>query len=319
MKKQTLNVAGITVNVFSLEEEQGEGAEQQTAKKPVAMMFLLHGRTSKADHIELVAKAFLDEVYQRRKAGEGKGEGEGAGDRQEVLDLWIVTFDHRNHGSRTVDDLANQAWSDNPSKSNQQHAIDMYAIQTGTAQDVTSLIDFLPWYLFPNEEREIKEWIVSGISLGGHSTWIALKNDPRVKVGIPIIGCPDYLALIVPRAEASKIPIEPPYFPKSFLEFVKTHDPVATPHTADKRDTNPFRGKKILVLSGKEDEVVPWAASKQFVEELDTGEEEEGVKEVFVEPGVGHTCSPKMVKMAVRFLWERVLTTAPADTRTAAL
>ena len=41
---------------------------------------------------------------------------------------------------------------------------------------MSSLVDFLPWYLFPNEERVIKEWIVSGISLGGHATWIALKN-----------------------------------------------------------------------------------------------------------------------------------------------
>ncbi len=115
-------------------------------------------------------------------------------------------------------------------------------------------------------------------------------------------GCPDYLALIVPRAEASSIPISPPYFPKTFVEYVKTHDPVAAPRGA----TNPFRGKKILVVAGREDEVVPWAASERFVEELDVGAE--GVKEVFVEPGVGHTCSAGMVKEAARFLWEQVLT-----------
>ena len=130
-------------------------------------------------------------------------------------------------------------------------------------------------------------------------------------------GCPDYLSLIIPRAEASSIPVEPPYFPKSFLEFVKTHDPTATPHTADQMDANPFRGKKILVVSGKEDELVPWTASKEFVDTLDVGEE--GVKEVFVEPGVGHTCSPKMIKETVKCLWEQVLTKTSADARAASL
>lgn len=122
-------------------------------------------------------------------------------------------------------------------------------------------------------------------------------------------GCPDYLALIVPRAEAASIPISPPYFPKSFVEYVKTHDPAAA--ARGEGAGNPFWGKKILVVAGREDEVVPWAASERFVEELDVGaggEGVKGVKEVFVEAGVGHTCSAGMVKEAVRFLWERVLT-----------
>ena len=46
----------------------------------------------------------------------------------------------------------------------------------GTAQDVSFLIDFLSSYLFPNDERTISQWLVTGISLGGHSTWITLKN-----------------------------------------------------------------------------------------------------------------------------------------------
>ena len=71
--------------------------------------------------------------------------------------------------------------------------VDMYAIQSnysphrvpptfvdvfaaGTARDVSFLIDFLPSYVFPRDERTIVEWVVAGISLGGHSTWIALKN-----------------------------------------------------------------------------------------------------------------------------------------------
>lgn len=113
--------------------------------------------------------------------------------------------------------------------------------------------------------------------------------------------------MISARAEQSSIPIAPPYFPKSFLEYLKRYDPTNVPYTASD-NTNPFRGKRILVLSGKEDMVVPWTVSEGFVEKLNVGEEEGGVKEVFVEPGIGHTCSPAMVKEAVRFLWDNALT-----------
>ena len=71
------------MNVFSLEEDEKE--KEQNAKKPVAIMFLLHGSMSKADHVELVAKAILGEVHQYRKASEDRGE-------KEELDLWVVTF-----------------------------------------------------------------------------------------------------------------------------------------------------------------------------------------------------------------------------------
>ena len=57
---------------------------------------------------------------------------------------------------------------------------DIYAcITAGTAQDVSYLIDFLPSYLFPAGERKINQWLVGGKSLGGHSTWIALRHGRR--------------------------------------------------------------------------------------------------------------------------------------------
>lgn len=52
----------------------------------------------------------------------------------------------------------------------------------GASLDVSFLMDFLPSYLFPNEERTISQWLISGISLGGHATWIILKDGkiPRL-------------------------------------------------------------------------------------------------------------------------------------------
>ncbi|KAI0364757.1 alpha/beta-hydrolase [Pilatotrama ljubarskyi] len=294
ISKQTLVVAGIAVNVFS----QPDAA---TPTDPVAVLFLLHGRMSDAAQIEPIARGILDEVHEHRKSALPLG--------GKAHDLVVVTFDHRNHGTRLVDELANWHWSPNePEKNNVRHAIDMYAIQTGTANDVSFLIDFLPAYLFPYGEREISQWLVSGISLGGHSTWITLKNDPRVKLGIPIIGCPDYLTLMSARAEQNGIAVGPPHFPESLLAYVRTHDPAAAPHTADApAGANPFRGKKVLVLCGREDEIVPWSASEKFVGELDVGEKEGGVKEVFVEEGTGHRCSEEMVRRAAEFVWRNAL------------
>ena len=53
----------------------------------------------------------------------------------------------------------------------------------GTARDVSYLIDFLPSFLYPNDERTIVEWGVGGISLGGHSTWIALRQGNSTSSG----------------------------------------------------------------------------------------------------------------------------------------
>jgi hypothetical protein len=52
----------------------------------------------------------------------------------------------------------------------------MYSILSGTANDVSMLIDYLPSYLFPNDEQQIVDWGVAGISLGGHAVWLCLKN-----------------------------------------------------------------------------------------------------------------------------------------------
>jgi hypothetical protein len=50
------------------------------------------------------------------------------------------------------------------------------ALPVGSALDVSTLVDFLPAYLYPRNERTVEQWGVAGFSLGGHSTWIAAKN-----------------------------------------------------------------------------------------------------------------------------------------------
>jgi hypothetical protein len=54
-------------------------------------------------------------------------------------------------------------------------------LAAGTADDVSFVIDFLPSYLFPYDERTIVEWAVMGVSLGGHATWLVLKNGSSMQ------------------------------------------------------------------------------------------------------------------------------------------
>lgn len=42
-------------------------------------------------------------------------------------------------------------------------AVDMYAAQTGTAQDVSLIIDFLPAILFPQGRLQVERWICMGV------------------------------------------------------------------------------------------------------------------------------------------------------------
>lgn len=120
----------------------------------------------------------------------------------------------------------------------------------------------------------------------------------------PWQGAPDYLALLSERAALNGIPFEPPYIPQTFLSVVSQQDAAAAPYSiAD--SSNPFYGKKILVLAGAEDKLVPWSAWKAFVDNLAVGPD--GAKEVIQAPGVGHECTQEMVRAMSRFIWERAL------------
>jgi len=168
-------------------------------------------------------------------------------------------------------------------------------------------------------------WAVAGVSLGGHSTWHCLKDDPRVTIGIPIIGCPDFLTLMTARAHhfagstlSADNPTGPPAFPISLIAHITKTSPAppltktstittAIPYSYTDLDAriNPFIGKKILILSGAADRLVPWSTSERFVETLQVGPN--GRKEVFVQEGVGHDCTEEMEDRLAKFMWQESL------------
>lgn len=108
------------------------------------------------------------------------------------------------------------------------------------------------------------------------------------------------------RARYLGIPRTPPYFPLSLRELVRVNDTVPAPVPA-------FAGKRLLVLAGGDDRLVPWEASRAFVEALDVGQT--GRKVVMVVPGVKHELTDDMRELMFAFFCEEALIRGAAAPR----
>ncbi|KAJ2985319.1 hypothetical protein NUW58_g5601 [Xylaria curta] len=211
--------------------------------------------------------------------------------------LIAVAFDQRNHGSRLVSSVANDAWR----QGNDTHAQDMFGIVSGTVLDTIHLLDVLEGYLFgagdgpgaspTGEHRHIDSNMVLGVSLGGHSAWQLLFAEPRVTAGVIVIGCPDYMNMLRDRARLSKLKtytvdngdsfLGSKDFPKALIGACEKYDPkailfrtgevAAQPSTSEQDRLRAIldskvRGKKFQVLSGGADKLVPYTAGQRFLE-----------------------------------------------------
>lgn len=126
-EKQRLVVGGIQINVFCPLPCPGKAAAR------VAVLFLLHGRLSKADGLAATATKLVEKSEDRRRSTPDRA----------ALSLVVVTFvsknarpderqargltplftqDLRNHGSRVINPQGNQQWSHNVEENNPRHA-----------------------------------------------------------------------------------------------------------------------------------------------------------------------------------------------------
>ena len=267
----------------------------------VTCLWLLHGRGDTQDSMAFVAGALLNSL-PAQATGSTKG-------------VIAVTFDQRNHGSRLVDPKANVSWK----QGNPTHGIDMFNIFSGTAMDVSTLIDHLPSYL-PLQYKSY-EHVCLGVSLGGHATWQVLLAEPRVRAGVVVIGCPDYTALMTDRAVRSQLASTleskgtrfagSEDFPPALLKVIAEKDPAGlllgdglSREEQKKLLNERLGGKKILSLSGGKDKLVPY---KQGERALGWLKEQSGleVKDV-VDDGAGHELSAHMREVAEKWFAEVV-------------
>ncbi|WPH01786.1 Hypothetical protein R9X50_00463900 [Acrodontium crateriforme] len=262
------NIAGMLVTIYGLQELASDTTQ-------FTCFWLLHGRGDTQDSMGYCAAAMLHAWKSKRQPGQ-RG-------------LICITFDQRNHGSRLVDDKANVSWK----QGNPTHAQDMFNTYSGSAQDVSHLITHIPSYL----PAKPTDHICGGVSLGGHATWQVLMAEPRVRAGLVVIGCPDYIRLMSDRAIRSKLrsctDTDPPGlrflgsedFPQNLIEAVEKYDPAGIllgeldvvtgddhrhpPSDAEKARlrtimAEKLAGKNILCVHGGKDRLVPYAQSEPF-------------------------------------------------------
>ena len=188
--------------------------------------------------------------------------------------------------------------------------------------DTSHLIDYVPPYVFPDDEHDITTNIVCGVSLGGHAAWQCLVQEPRITAAISIIGCPDYLRLMKDRARLSRLNtwddetnvfIGSKDFPISLVKTVQKHDPAAivmndggmtAGKSVSKSSIIPaIQGKRLLNMSGGADKLVPYKCSEPFLGWLKTNSEGFYLEDIVFD-GVAHAMSPDMAKEVDRFVIE---------------
>ncbi|GKZ29694.1 hypothetical protein AbraIFM66950_006096 [Aspergillus brasiliensis] len=276
VSRKTYPIAGIQTTVYGLDELPAQTTD-------IACLWLLHPRGGTQERMTGIGTTIIADWNSGNPT---KG-------------LIAVAFDQRNHGTREVDPLANEAWR----QGNPRHAQDMFSIFQGTARDVSLLIDYLPSYVFPHSDRKIVDNLVLGVSLGGHAAWSCLLHEPRISAGVVIIGCPDYVNLMADRARLSKLPswtntntpgsqfLGSEAFPSSLLDAVRKYDPASLilsqlksasevgplrngplpePTENEKAALRPLlartiAGKRILNLSGGKDKLVPYHRGEVFL------------------------------------------------------
>lgn len=162
-------------------------------------------------------------------------------------------------------------------------------------------MDYLPSFVFPKSERRVSDHLVLGVSLGGHAAWSCILHEPRVRAGVVIIGCPDYVNLMADRARLSKLAswtesspqgsrfLGSEAFPSTLLDVARNYDPAALllsylgsapnglrdgplrePNEEEKQALRPLlnrclANKKILNLSGGVDKLVPYHRGEAFL------------------------------------------------------
>ncbi|QSS49055.1 PldB domain-containing protein [Histoplasma capsulatum var. duboisii H88] len=337
VSKKLFPIAGILCSVYGLDELPMQAKE-------VSCLYLMHPRLSTADSMEGFACHAIADWNNRLREGRVSVSQQNRG-------LIAVAFDQRNHGSRLVDKLSNCAWKEG----NPKHAQDMFATYQGTARDVSLLIDFMDAYAFPDASRKITTNLALGVSLGGHSVWSCLLHEPRVTNAVIIIGTPDYTSLMTERAKLSKLSSwkdsTPPgsqflgseSFPQSLMDAIRKYDParfflsqlgdpivsepmlhgiLPEPTDHEKKVIGPLitrclQGKRIMLISGGKDKLVPYARGEPFLMWLKKAISPGGwfangavTLEDLIFEDAGHEVTPAMMEQAIRFIGETLATCA---------
>ncbi len=198
--------------------------------------------------------------------------------------LIAVGVEQRNHGKRMVDRGANLYQG--------SHASDMYGIMLGTALDITLLIDLLPARLGIDTQR----CGVTGISLGGHVSLLAMAQDRRITAGVAFIGSGDFAALMEQRHKLPEFREMDfaDFYPPALADIVQRYDPIERPEA--------FADQSLLLLNGEDDDLVPIECNRRFEAVLRPRYVQGERLRLSPYPGLGHEVSPAMEAEGLQWL-----------------
>lgn len=136
------------------------------------------------------------------------------------------------------------------------------------------------------------QFTISGVSLGGHVSWDVLARDDRVGAAVIIVGSPDLTGMLADRLGGYKsveeVPAGTKEWPESISQLYQDRDQSITR----------IKGKKILILNGAVDPLVPSRFTRPWIERYGANN-----SIAFVEQqGVGHAVSVEMVQKMVEWL-----------------
>jgi hypothetical protein len=165
----------------------------------------------------------------------------------------------------------------------------MQATLLGAQADYSLVMNMLSSYLWPLDERRIAEWLFAGVSLGGHMVWRLLREDPRVRVGVPIASVPpETLAMFITGSGSEyDIPVE------GTAAAVRDYFSTQTL-------PSDFTGKHILSLHGGADPIMGLNRMQDTLTRIGAYADH---FEIYAEPGIGHQVTPEMVRRTAAWFW----------------
>jgi len=164
-----------------------------------------------------------------------------------------------------------------------------HIIADGIAQDIQMVMRYLRLYV---EDRfNPTEFVISGHSLGGHTSWNILADEPKIKAAIISVGCPNMHDLMVDRLGGKDV-VDPIRWPGSISEYYSERD----------QRVSRIEGKQILILNGALDKLVPSRFSAPWVEKY--GWKNDVSFNVF--ENSGHWFSLEMMDKVIEWVVEKI-------------
>lgn len=208
-----------------------------------------------------------------------------------VPNALCATFDLPNHGTRIVSKPSNEDWA----RGNPTHAQNMLSVVDQSAAEIELVAEYLPSYISVLAQAISNKTAIplaTGASLGGHISWkvavgrFGINGNNYIKGIAPIVGCPDTLQMLKDRytiqvAGGTNFPLLPPNVYEDRVALIGKQFP-------------------ILALCGADDTLVPASYTEKWSKEGALSAHQK----VFIQPKIGHQCTPEMIDMLCEWINE---------------